>query len=85
MLIPADAPVKMRRVRHILCDTNVRIPPLGTAVTEAGRDDDHDAHIAWAATTGEHGGTAATALREALWSWFGAPLKTTVPITDRPC
>jgi hypothetical protein len=43
-----------------------------------------DAHIAWAATTGEHGGTAATALREALWSWFGAPQKTTVPITDRP-
>jgi hypothetical protein len=31
----------MRRVRHRLCDTNVRIPPLGTAVTEAGRDDDH--------------------------------------------
>ena len=43
-----------------------------------------DAHIAWAATTGEPAGTAATALREALWSWFGAPLKTTVPIIDRP-
>ena len=28
MLIPADAPVKTRRVRHRLCDTNVRIPPL---------------------------------------------------------
>ena len=43
-----------------------------------------DAHIAWAATTGEPAGTAATALREALWSWFGAPLKTTVPVIDRP-
>ena len=43
-----------------------------------------DAHIAWAAATGEPAGTAATALREALWIWFGAPLKTTVPIIDRP-
>lgn len=32
-----------------------------------------DAHIAWAATTGEPAGTAAPALREALFRWFGAP------------
>jgi 2-polyprenyl-6-methoxyphenol hydroxylase-like FAD-dependent oxidoreductase len=30
-----------------------------------------DAHIAWAATTGEPAGTAAPALREALSCWFG--------------
>ena len=34
-----------------------------------------DAHIAWAAATGEPAGTAAPALREALSRWFGAPLK----------
>ena len=39
-----------------------------------------DAHIAWAAATGEPAGTAAPALREAISSWFGTPLKTTVPI-----
>jgi hypothetical protein len=43
-----------------------------------------DAHIAWAAATGESAGTAAPALRQALSGWFGAPLKTTVPITGRP-
>ncbi len=43
-----------------------------------------DVHIAWAATTGEPAGTAAPALREALWSWFGTPLKTALPISDRP-
>ena len=43
-----------------------------------------DVHIAWAATTGEAAGTAAPALREALWSWFGTPLKTALPISDRP-
>ncbi|MFI6925883.1 FAD-dependent monooxygenase [Nonomuraea spiralis] len=32
-----------------------------------------DAHIAWAAAVGEPDGTAATALREALSHWFGAP------------
>jgi hypothetical protein len=32
-----------------------------------------DAHIAWAATTGEPAGTAAPALREALSHWFGTP------------
>jgi aromatic ring hydroxylase-like protein len=32
-----------------------------------------DAYIAWAAATGEPAGTAAPALRGALWSWFGAP------------
>jgi 2-polyprenyl-6-methoxyphenol hydroxylase-like FAD-dependent oxidoreductase len=32
-----------------------------------------DAHIAWAAATGEPAGTAATALREALGYWFGPP------------
>ena len=42
-----------------------------------------DAHIAWAATTGEPAGTAAPALREALCRWFGGPLKTTVPVTGR--
>ena len=31
-----------------------------------------DAHIAWAAATDEPAGTATPALREALWSWFGA-------------
>ena len=43
-----------------------------------------DAPIAWAATTGEPADTAALALREALSCWFGTPLKTTVPIIDRP-
>jgi len=43
-----------------------------------------DAHIAWAATTDEPAGTAAPALREALSCWFGTPLKTRVPIIDRP-
>ena len=32
-----------------------------------------DAHIAWAATTGEPAATAAPALGEALRTWFGAP------------
>jgi 2-polyprenyl-6-methoxyphenol hydroxylase-like FAD-dependent oxidoreductase len=32
-----------------------------------------DAHIAWAATTGEPAHTAAPALREALSCWFGTP------------
>ncbi len=32
-----------------------------------------DAHIAWAAATGEPAGTAAPALREALACWFGTP------------
>jgi 2-polyprenyl-6-methoxyphenol hydroxylase-like FAD-dependent oxidoreductase len=32
-----------------------------------------DAHIAWAATTGEPAGTAPLALREALSRWFGTP------------
>jgi 2-polyprenyl-6-methoxyphenol hydroxylase-like FAD-dependent oxidoreductase len=32
-----------------------------------------DAHIAWAAATGEHVDTAAPALREALSCWFGTP------------
>ena len=39
-----------------------------------------DAYIAWAAATGEPAGTAAPALREALWSWFGAP----GPVQNRP-
>ncbi|MFB9903148.1 FAD-dependent monooxygenase [Allokutzneria oryzae] len=39
-----------------------------------------DAHIAWAATVDEPADTAALALRDALSGWFGAPLKTTVPI-----
>jgi hypothetical protein len=43
-----------------------------------------DAHIAWAATIDEPTETAALALREALSGWFGTPLKTTVPIIDRP-
>ena len=38
-----------------------------------------DAHIAWAATTGEPAGTAAPALREALSRWFGTPPNTTPP------
>src|SRR3989454_451854 len=43
-----------------------------------------DAHIAWAATIDEPTDTAVPALREALSSWFGTALKTTVPIIDRP-
>jgi len=43
-----------------------------------------DAHIAWAATIDEPADTAALALREALSGWFGAPLKTTVPLIDQP-
>ncbi|WP_433726452.1 FAD-dependent monooxygenase [Nocardia sp. CA-129566] len=40
-----------------------------------------DAHIAWAASIDEPADTAALALREALSSWFGAPLEAAVPIT----
>jgi hypothetical protein len=43
-----------------------------------------DAHIAWAATIDEPADTAVLALRDALSDWFGTPLKTTVPIIDRP-
>jgi hypothetical protein len=43
-----------------------------------------DAHVAWAATVEEPTDIAAPALREALSSWFGTPLKTTVPVIDRP-
>jgi 2-polyprenyl-6-methoxyphenol hydroxylase-like FAD-dependent oxidoreductase len=43
-----------------------------------------DAHIAWAATIDEPTDAAAPALREALSGWFGTPLKTTVPIIERP-
>ncbi len=43
-----------------------------------------DAHIAWAASIDEPTDTAVPALREALSGWFGAPLKTTAPIIDRP-
>jgi 2-polyprenyl-6-methoxyphenol hydroxylase-like FAD-dependent oxidoreductase len=43
-----------------------------------------DAHIAWAATTGEPADTAAPALREALSGWFGTPRTTTAPLIDRP-
>ncbi len=43
-----------------------------------------DAHIAWAAATGEPAGTTAPALREALSCWFGTPMTTRVPIIDRP-
>jgi 2-polyprenyl-6-methoxyphenol hydroxylase-like FAD-dependent oxidoreductase len=43
-----------------------------------------DAHIAWAAATGEPGGTAALTLREALFRWFGTPRKTTPAAVGRP-
>jgi 2-polyprenyl-6-methoxyphenol hydroxylase-like FAD-dependent oxidoreductase len=43
-----------------------------------------DAHIAWVATINEPADTAALTLRESLSGWFGTPLKTTVPINDRP-
>jgi 2-polyprenyl-6-methoxyphenol hydroxylase-like FAD-dependent oxidoreductase len=43
-----------------------------------------DAHVAWAAATGEPAAAAGPALREALSSWFGAPRKTAVPLTGRP-
>ncbi|MFC3435086.1 aromatic-ring hydroxylase C-terminal domain-containing protein [Nocardia seriolae] len=33
-----------------------------------------DAHIAWAATVGEDPDTSAPALRDALTTWFGAPV-----------
>jgi 2-polyprenyl-6-methoxyphenol hydroxylase-like FAD-dependent oxidoreductase len=39
-----------------------------------------DAHIAWAAATGEPAGSAVPALRGALWSWFGLPR----PVQNRP-
>jgi FAD binding domain len=42
-----------------------------------------DAHIAWAAIIDEPTETATHALRQALSCWFGAPLRTTVPVTDR--
>ncbi|WP_159927549.1 MULTISPECIES: FAD-dependent monooxygenase [Nocardia] len=43
-----------------------------------------DGHVAWAATVDEPADTAALALREALSSWFGAPMNSTEPIIDRP-
>jgi 2-polyprenyl-6-methoxyphenol hydroxylase-like FAD-dependent oxidoreductase len=43
-----------------------------------------DAHIAWAASTGEPAGTAAPALREALSCWFGTSLNATEPVAGRP-
>jgi hypothetical protein len=43
-----------------------------------------DAHVAWAAIIDEPTDTAELTLREALSGWFGTPLKTTVPIIDRP-
>jgi 2-polyprenyl-6-methoxyphenol hydroxylase-like FAD-dependent oxidoreductase len=43
-----------------------------------------DAHIAWAAATGEPAGTAAPALREALSRWFGTPRNTTPAAVGRP-
>jgi 2-polyprenyl-6-methoxyphenol hydroxylase-like FAD-dependent oxidoreductase len=48
-----------------------------------------DACIAWAAPAGEPTDpgepTLREALREALWSWFGAPRPATVPVIDRSC
>lgn len=38
-----------------------------------------DAHIAWAATVGEHAETAELGLRTALRSWFGAPVEPGIP------
>ena len=43
-----------------------------------------DAHIAWAAATGEPACTAAPALEAALCGWFGTPMKTTVSSIGRP-
>ena len=43
-----------------------------------------DAHIAWAATTGEPACTAAPALEAALSGWFGTPMKTTVSSIGGP-
>jgi FAD binding domain len=43
-----------------------------------------DAHIAWAASTGEPGDTAAPTLREALSRWFGPPPTTTRPSPTDP-
>ena len=43
-----------------------------------------DAHIAWAAATGEPAATAGPALREALSCWFGAPLKAAAPLAGQP-
>lgn len=41
-----------------------------------------DAHIAWAATVDEPTDSAAPALREALFEWFGAPRKAPMPVDD---
>jgi 2-polyprenyl-6-methoxyphenol hydroxylase-like FAD-dependent oxidoreductase len=43
-----------------------------------------DAHIAWAATSGEPADAAAPTLRAALSRWFGTPRKTTPPAVGRP-
>ncbi|MFI6430316.1 FAD-dependent monooxygenase [Rhodococcus oryzae] len=43
-----------------------------------------DAHIAWAGGIDEPADAAAPALRQALSSWFGAPLEEAVPIIGRP-
>ncbi|MRH93550.1 FAD-binding monooxygenase [Nocardia sp. SYP-A9097] len=41
-----------------------------------------DARIAWAAGIDEPTATAVSTLREALTTWFGAPLESTAPVTD---
>lgn len=43
-----------------------------------------DGYIAWAVTADEPAASAAPRLREALRTWFGAPLTSTVPANDRP-
>ncbi|WP_424747697.1 hypothetical protein [Mycobacterium sp.] len=42
-----------------------------------------DAHIAWAATVDEPADSAAVALGEPLFRWFGTPMETTVPTIER--
>ncbi|WP_328391791.1 FAD-dependent monooxygenase [Nocardia sp. NBC_00416] len=91
-LMPAARPVLLDladrpELREIADEWAGRVD-IRTAETDARPADAllirPDAHIAWAATVGEPGGIAALALREALSYWFGEPVKTTVPLSDRP-
>jgi 2-polyprenyl-6-methoxyphenol hydroxylase-like FAD-dependent oxidoreductase len=74
-------------LREIAGDWRPRVDVLTAAIDDRPADAlliRPDAHVAWAATVDEPTDTATPALREALSGWFGTPLKTTVPIIDRP-
>jgi 2-polyprenyl-6-methoxyphenol hydroxylase-like FAD-dependent oxidoreductase len=84
----------MHTARPVLLDLNDRADLREAARTWRHRVDIHsartdqppadalvirpDAHVAWAASIGEPAETAVPALREALSSWFGAPLRASV-------